>query len=78
MKKLSRDFFLLVAPCKGCLGAWWQATNGILQGCPLSVMVMKELTTTWKRMIDDIKKPVAVATKNLPPQMLEPKTPSCW
>ena len=34
---------------KGCLGTWWQATNGILQGCPLSVIMINALTTTWKR-----------------------------
>ena len=63
---------------KGCLGPWWQATNGILQGFPLSVIVINALTTTWKRMIDDIKKPVVVATKGLPSQPKEPETPSCW
>ena len=63
---------------KGCLGAWWQATNGILQGCPLSVIVINALTTTWNRMIDDTKKPVVVATKKVPPQAQEPETLSCW
>ena len=29
-------------------------------------------------MIDDIKKPMVVATKKLPPQAQEPETPSCW
>ena len=32
----------------GALGAWWQATNGILQGCPLSVILIHLLTTFWK------------------------------
>ena len=41
---------------KGCLGAWWAATNGVLQGCPL----INALTTTWKRIIDDVKEPVKV------------------
>ena len=63
---------------KGCLGAWWQATNGILQGCPLSVIAINALTTMWKCIIDDIKKPVVVATKRLPLQTHEPDTPSCW
>ena len=31
---------------KGCLGAWWSATNGALQGCPLTVIVTNALTIT--------------------------------
>ena len=30
---------------KGCLGAWWAATNGVLQVYPLSVIVINALTT---------------------------------
>ena len=29
----------------GALGLWWQATNGILQGCPLSVILVNVRTT---------------------------------
>ena len=29
----------------GALGAWWQATNVILQGCLLSVILIHLLTT---------------------------------
>ena len=29
----------------GALGQWWQATTGILQGCPLSVILVNVLTT---------------------------------
>ena len=36
----------------GCLGSWWRATNGILQGCPLSVILINLLTTVWKMEID--------------------------
>ena len=38
----------------GCLGDWLQATNGILQGCPLSVILINMLTTVWKREIDTL------------------------
>ena len=61
----------------GCLGAWWRATNGILQGCPLSVLVINALTTTWKRVIDDMRTPVTVKTKALPPKPKEPQLPTC-
>ena len=49
---------------KGCLGAWWAATNGVLQGCPLSVIVINALTTTCKGIIDNVKQTVTVNTKN--------------
>ena len=32
----------------GALGSWWRATNGILQACPLSVILVNVLTTIWK------------------------------
>ena len=54
----------------GCLGAWWKATNGILQGCPLSVI--------WKRVIHDVNRPIVISTKQLPPQPKEPELPTCW
>ena len=63
---------------KGCLGAWWAATNGVLQGCPLSVIVINALTTTWKRIIDDVGRPVVVTTKEMPPAPKEEEIPSCY
>ena len=63
---------------KGCLGAWWAATNGVLQGCPLSVIVINALTTTWKRIIDDVKRPVTVTMKELPPAPPVEELPSCY
>ena len=63
---------------KGCLGAWWAATNGVLQGCPLSVIVINALTTTWKRIIDDVGRPVVVTTKEVPPAPKEEEIPSCY
>lgn len=35
----------------GCLGAAFAATNGILQGCPISVSLVNMLTTVWKRLL---------------------------
>ena len=63
---------------KGSLGAWWAATNGVLQGCPLNVIVINALTTTWKRITDDIKQPVTVTTKELPPAPKKEELPSCY
>ena len=51
----------------GCLGSWWRATNGILQGCPLSVILINLLTTVWKREIDEMRRHVVVTTRALPP-----------
>ena len=47
---------------KGCPGAWWAATNGILQGCPLNVVVINAMTVT---------------TKEMPPRPKEEIIPSC-
>ena len=63
---------------KGCLGAWWVATNGILQGRPLSVVVIYAMTTTWKRIIDDLSVLVTVTTKEVPPRPKEEVIPSCY
>ena len=38
----------------GALGLW-QATNGILQGCPLSVILVNVLTTIWKWEVDSLR-----------------------
>ena len=43
-KQLRRAFKIM-----GCLGDWLRATNGILQGCPLSVVFINMLTTAWKK-----------------------------
>ena len=57
----------------GALGAWWQATNGILQGCPLSVILINILTTVWKMEIDTMRRHVVVATAALPPLLEQPR-----
>ena len=62
---------------KGCLRFWWHTTNGILQGCPLSVTLINALTTTWKCIIDDIQQMVTIGTNGLPPEPMEPKLPPC-
>ena len=54
----------------GCLGAWWRATNGILQGCPLSVNLVNVLTTIWKWEMDALREQVCVATVALPPALV--------
>ena len=35
-----------------CMCTFFQATNGILQGCPLSVILINLLTSIWKRVMD--------------------------
>ena len=57
----------------GALGAWWQATNGILQGCPLSVILINLLTTVWKMEIDTMRRHVVVTTATLPPLLEQPR-----
>ena len=56
----------------GALGAWWQATNGILQGCPLRVILINFLTTVWKMEIDTMRRHVFVTTAALPPLLEQP------
>ena len=51
----------------GCLGLWWRATNGILQGCPLSVILVNVLMGIWKEEIDSLRQQVCVWTRELPP-----------
>ena len=57
----------------GALGAWWQATNGILQGCLLSVILINLLTTVWKMEIDTMRHHVVVTTAALPPLLKQPR-----
>ena len=38
----------------GALSLLWQATNGILHGCPLSVILVNVLTTMWKWESDSL------------------------
>ena len=34
------------------VGDEWQATNGILQGCPLSVFLLNALMAVWSRAVE--------------------------
>ena len=61
-KQLHRAFKIASA-----LGRWWQATNGILQGCPLSVIPMNVLTTIWKWEVDSLRRQVCARTPPPPP-----------
>ena len=65
-KQLRRAFKIA-----GALGVWWQATNGILQGCPLSVILVNLLTTMWKWEVDSLRRQVCVRTAALPPVLDE-------
>ena len=57
----------------GALGAWWQATKGIIQGCPCSVILINLLTTVWKMEIDTMKRHIAVTTAALPLLLEQPR-----
>ena len=53
----------------GCLGAWSRATNGVLQGCPLSAVLINLLTTVWKRRIDKQQNSITLRVHSLPPRL---------
>ena len=59
----------------GSLGEWWRATNGTLQGCPVSVVLINLPTSIRKMEIDDMRKHVVVATRRLPPCNVGPSLP---
>ena len=60
----------------GCLGQWWHATNGILQGCPLSVILVNVLTGIWKEEVNFLRQQVCVRTRALPPTFFTVPIPS--
>ena len=53
-------------------GGRWRATNGILQDCPLIVILINLLTTMWKLEIDHMRHHVVVMTTALPPLHKQP------
>ena len=55
----------------GALGLWWQATNSILERCPLSVILVNVLTTIWKWEVDSLRRQVCAQTAALPPTLDE-------
>ena len=65
-KQLRRAFKIA-----GAFGLWWHATNGILQGCPLSVILVNVLTTIWKWEVDSLRRQVCAQTAALPPALHE-------
>ena len=65
-KQLRRAFKIA-----GALGRWWQATSGILQGCPLSVILVNVPTTIWKWEVDSVRRQVCAPTAALPPTLDE-------
>ena len=70
---LRRSFKVL-----GCLGEPFAATNGILQGCPLSVIRINILTTIWMKEIARLHGGVTVrcADLPLPPPRSPPPAPT--
>ena len=60
-KELRRAFKLARA-----LGPWWQATNGILRGCPLLVILVNVLTMIWKWEVDSVRRQVCARAATLP------------
>ena len=65
-KQLRRAFKIA-----GAFGLWWQATNGILQACPLLPIVVNVLTTIWKLEVDSLRRQVCAQTAALPPALEE-------
>ena len=66
---LRRSFKVL-----GCLGDPFAATNGILQGCPLSVILINILTTVWMKEIARLHGGAGAGCATLPPPL--PSRPS--
>ena len=62
-KQLRRAFKIM-----GFLGDWLQATNGIMQGCPLPVVFINMLTMVWKKEIDPLNTAFKVRVRDLPPR----------
>ena len=53
----------------GCLDEWSRATNGVLQGCPMSAVLKNLLTTVWKRRIDEQQNSITMRVESLPPRL---------
>ena len=52
----------------GCLGSFFGATNGILQGCALSAIFINVLMTIWMKQGDEMGHGCVVQVRNLPPR----------
>ena len=60
----------------GALGSFFHATNGVLQGCAMSVLMISMLTTVWMRAVDELEGAISVTVHSLPPippKLEEPK-----
>ena len=51
----------------GCMCSFFAATNGILQGCPLSVILINLMTSIWKKILHARSQAVRVSSARLPP-----------
>ena len=51
----------------GNLGLWWKATNDILRGCVMLVILINALMGIWKTKIDNLHEHTVVTTGDLPP-----------
>ena len=50
----------------GCLCSFFSATNGILQGRPLNVILINLLTSAWKLILDAQQQAVKISVQSLP------------
>ena len=51
----------------GCCASFFSATSGILQGCPLSVILINLMTSVWKHVLDAQQQGIKVTLQRLPP-----------
>ena len=51
----------------GCLYSVFATTNGILQGCPLSVILIHLMTSIWKKILDAQSQAIRISSTRLPP-----------
>ena len=58
------------------LGNWRRAANGILQGCPLSAILIILLTAVWKPEMDYMPRHVVLTTAAPPPLRNQPHAAS--
>ena len=49
----------------GCCASFFGGTNGILQGCPLSVILINLMTSVWKRVLDALQQGIRVTVQRL-------------
>ena len=55
------------------LGDWLRTTNGVLEGCPLSVVLVIALVGVWQAELDSLPEQVVVVTRD----MLPMPSPGC-